>query len=742
MEQAFQQAASENSQGASQHTNPFTSSELKANAEHNGWCNTQSKMTLSSSTSTNAFTTSEINASTTHNAECNTPITNIQSSNDTNPFTASQLRANISHNKECATESRYIPPSNTTNPLSASEFEAILKQTNPQIERVSSPGATNPIASAELDAMVKHQKELGSRPEQSAANNKSEKATKLDNAIPNDKDSDENPVAIQTPSRQCIRRATLNFNMNTVVNINAQALGMSGRHVPHAAGELTLMQSQHDVGYSVQIAASPTDQRRTRRTSRGKIICLDFVFDPSSDFILLCNMTQSTMEPIAIRPLPLSSRNEPLKLGPLGKVPLNSSYRISAWDEHLFDITIFPRGYVSVAEPPSPILKVNKRALETTESELGPPNVKRAKLQEATDESNATTIIQTTASPPAPPANELIAVKTISNTDRPDMSILSGICHPLEHLRLGDAVKIASATEEEDYTITRKDDISVQRNSIVFKAHHSSFPEKSIAVKVWRSKLDYDPISKQGVNISAVGKHWLNEVRNHFKVNQHPAIATVFGFDARLLSIYMEHVNAPSLQGYRERGRNPYCTLNNSDAKRVLYSITDALNFIHSKGITHDDIKPANILYSKQRGPVLIDFGWSSNGHVHTAGSPWYIPPEYAKKGERGAAADIFGLGVVTLFLLGMIPLPELQSPPLVWHISRIRGGGPETFAAVEAMNRWYTIVQEAATESTVDLDDSGDVGIGGIVAKMVDNEVKRRITGPQIIRALDGTGR
>ncbi|EHK49589.1 hypothetical protein TRIATDRAFT_50900 [Trichoderma atroviride IMI 206040] len=587
--------------------------------------------------------------------------------------------------------------------------------------------------------MVKSKKELDSRPEQSAANKESKKATKPDNNIANDKGSDKKQVAIQPPYRQCIRRATLKFNMNTVVNINAQALGMSGRHVPHAAGELTLVQSQHDVGYSVQIAASPTDQRRTRRTSRGKVICLDLMFDPSSDFILLCNMTQSSAaEPIAIRPLPLSSRNEPLKLDPLGKVPLNSSYRVSAWNEHLFDITIFPRGYVSVAEPANQTMRVKKRALEASSSQLDPQNVKRAKLQETTDESNATTIIQTTAQPPPPPANELIAVKTISNTDRPDTSLLSGICHPLEHLRLGDTVKIASATQEEDYTITRKDDISVQRNSIVFKAHHSSFPDRSIAVKVWRSKLDYDPISKQGVNISAVGKHWLNEVRNHFKVNQHPAIATVLGFDARLLSLYMEHVNAPSLQGYRERGRNPYCTLNSLDAKRVLHDITDALNFIHSKGITHDDIKPANILYSKQRGPVLIDFGWSSNGHVHTAGSPWYIPPEYANNGERGAAADIFALGVVTLFVLGMIPLPELQSPPLVWHISRIRGGGPETFAAAEAMNRWYKIVQEAAKESTVDLDDSGDVAVGDIVARMVDEDVERRIKGPQIIRALD----
>lgn len=531
MEQAIQQAVGENSPGASQHTNPFTSSELKANAEHNGWCNTQSKMALSSSTSTNAFTTSEINASTTHNEECNTPTTNIHSSNDTNPFTASELRANISHNKECATQSRYIPSSNNTNPLSASEFEAILKQTNPRSERVSSSGDTNPIASAELNAMAKHQ-QLDPRLAESTAKNGSEKATKPASNITNDEGTGEKQAAIQTQCRQCIRRAVLKFNMNTVVNINAQALGMSGRHVPHAAGELTLMQSQHDVGYSVQIAASPTDQRRTRRTSRGKILCIDLMFDPSSDFILLCNMTQPTMEPIAIRPLPLSSRNEPLKLGPLEKIPLNSSYRIYAWDEYLFDLTVFPRGYVSVAEPPSQVLRVKKRALETTSSELGSPIVKKARLQETTDESNATTIIQTTAQPPPLPANALNPVKTISNPDRADVSLLSGICHPLEHLRLGDTVKITSATQGEDYTITRGDDISVQRNSIVFKAHHSSFPEKSIAVKVWRSKLDYDPVTKQGVNISAVGKHWLNEVRNHFKVNEHVSDASDSFFNA------------------------------------------------------------------------------------------------------------------------------------------------------------------------------------------------------------------
>ncbi|KAL7916937.1 hypothetical protein ACQKWADRAFT_317735, partial [Trichoderma austrokoningii] len=210
---------------------------------------------------------------------CSTPIANIQSSNDTNPFTASELRANIQHNNECAAQSNPIPPSDTTNPFTASEFEAILKQADPQLERESSSAsATNPIPSTEFEAMVKRHEESSSRLGKSAANNEDEKATKPDNIIVNDDGGVKKQAGIQTPPcRQRIRRAVLKFNMNTVININAQALGMSGRHVPHSAGELALFQSQHDVGYSIQIAVCPADQRCARRTSRSKAISLDFI---------------------------------------------------------------------------------------------------------------------------------------------------------------------------------------------------------------------------------------------------------------------------------------------------------------------------------------------------------------------------------------------------------------------------------------------------------------------------------
>lgn len=167
-----------------------------------------------------------------------------------------------------------------------------------------------------------------------------------------------------------------------------------------------------------------------------------------------------------------------------------------------------------------------------------------------------------------------------------------------------------------------------------------------------------------------------------------------------MLSIYLECIHAPNLQFYCERGPNTYCKLDYIEVRQILYTIADALSFIHGQGFSHDDIKPANILYSKARGPVLIDFGWSSRclpGKVgHCAGSPWYIPPEYMHSGERGPPGDVFAFGVVMLFLLGQIPLPELQSPRLNWRISDIRGNNPNADKARGKMNKWLDMVRIA----------------------------------------------
>lgn len=165
--------------------------------------------------------------------------------------------------------------------------------------------------------------------------------------------------------------------------------------------------------------------------------------------------------------------------------------------------------------------------------------------------------------------------------------------------------------------------------------------------------------------------------------------------------------------------------------------MTDALNFIHRKGVIHNDIKPSNILYSEERGAVLIDFGCATTGSVHSSGTRWYIPPEYGGDGTRGAPGDIFALGVVLLFLLRKIPLPELQSPRLVWDIRMLRRRGQEAPEAAEALDQWESIVGEAAKEVKEMVDGEIHPRVLEVISRMVAVTAEERATGDQIVEAL-----
>lgn len=207
----------------------------------------------------------------------------------------------------------------------------------------------------------------------------------------------------------------------------------------------------------------------------------------------------------------------------------------------------------------------------------------------------------------------------------------------------------------------------------------------------------------------------------------------------------MEHVNSPDLTSYCEPGWNSFCTLSASDAERVLRDMADAFQYIHGEGIVHNDIKPGNILYSKERGAVLIDFGLSSDHRsVHSGGTPWYIPPEFLETGQRGVPGDVFALGVVLLYLFRKIPLPELRRPRLYWYLDQLKAGDtrdedPMANPDQLIMERWLLIVKEASGELGRVPDEPGTAA-QKIVRKMLKSEVEDRITVEQIIRELNTT--
>ncbi|KAK4145313.1 uncharacterized protein C8A04DRAFT_26820 [Dichotomopilus funicola] len=211
-------------------------------------------------------------------------------------------------------------------------------------------------------------------------------------------------------------------------------------------------------------------------------------------------------------------------------------------------------------------------------------------------------------------------------------ALVAGFRHPFEELHTGDTAKILGP-DGEDYTLSYDKRISLRSNSHVFSAHHSQVPEQLVVVKVVRSPSGPIALGESytvGDKLRRTAEVWLREVKIHSQLSQHKkaSVVRLHDHDARFLALYMENVDAPSLLQYR-------CdTMTLADHARVLSDTATALLYIHHQGFVHNDIKPGNILFSRERGAVVIDFGVSSEiafQSVNTGGTPWYVPPEYAE---------------------------------------------------------------------------------------------------------------
>jgi len=120
--------------------------------------------------------------------------------------------------------------------------------------------------------------------------------------------------------------------------------------------------------------------------------------------------------------------------------------------------------------------------------------------------------------------------------------------------------------------------------------------------------------------------------------------------------IALEYVEGYSLRRLlRHKGK-----LKPSEALDIMRQIGSALSYAHSKGIVHLDIKPSNILLSKDgRRVVLSDFGIVRPYHTghrdntgKTIGTAGYMSPEHITRGSVDHRSDIFSLGIVLYEML------------------------------------------------------------------------------------------
>ena len=135
------------------------------------------------------------------------------------------------------------------------------------------------------------------------------------------------------------------------------------------------------------------------------------------------------------------------------------------------------------------------------------------------------------------------------------------------------------------------------------------------------------------------------------------------------ICIVMEYICAGDLLSYiRKRSK-----LSETTAKYIFKQIVLGLQYIHSKGIVHRDIKLDNILIDLDNNIKICDFGVSKKirkgeSMTEQCGTPAYIAPEILKnKGYEGFTVDIWSAGVVLYAMLsGIVPfkgknLQELQ---------------------------------------------------------------------------------
>jgi tetratricopeptide (TPR) repeat protein len=216
--------------------------------------------------------------------------------------------------------------------------------------------------------------------------------------------------------------------------------------------------------------------------------------------------------------------------------------------------------------------------------------------------------------------------------------------------------------------------------------------QRRVAIKVLLAHLAHDP---------EVSARFAQEARLVASL-RHPGIVQLFDFDTQDDQFYMvmEYLEGGSLKerlAQRAAEGAPYTPV---DALTLLRPVAAALDYAHTQGAVHRDIKPGNILFTRDGQAVVSDFGVAKilgeSVQLSVAGSivgtPAYMSPEQAGGGPVTGASDLYALGVMLYQMLtGRTPFSgDSLSGVLMQHLQAAppapRTLNPRLSAPVEAV--------------------------------------------------------
>lgn len=185
--------------------------------------------------------------------------------------------------------------------------------------------------------------------------------------------------------------------------------------------------------------------------------------------------------------------------------------------------------------------------------------------------------------------------------------------------------------------------------SIVYKARDHRL-NRNVAIKVLKPEFSNDKNFVTKFRIEAQASAGLT----------HPNIVNVYDVvdDEGIYCIVMELVEGITLKQYIEQNGR----LNMETAIDFSIQIASGLEAAHENHIIHRDIKPQNIIVSKNGNIKVTDFGIAKAASSNTLtsgamGSVHYISPEQARGGYSDERSDIYSLGITMYEMVtGRVP--------------------------------------------------------------------------------------
>jgi tRNA A-37 threonylcarbamoyl transferase component Bud32 len=201
--------------------------------------------------------------------------------------------------------------------------------------------------------------------------------------------------------------------------------------------------------------------------------------------------------------------------------------------------------------------------------------------------------------------------------------------------------------------------------AVVFKARKQSL-KKTVAIKVLLPHLSNDPrfIARFQQEAEAAAKV------------QHDNIVNVIDYGSSDNSQYivMEYYDGMTV----EELLNSQPRLPIDIALSIVLNVSYGLEAAHAANLVHRDIKPGNIIFTRQGGIKIADFGLAKAIDKYVVvthagkvfGTPAYMSPEQTRGEIVGVQSDIFSLGVVAYELLaGRRPFDGASYSEVVDHI-------------------------------------------------------------------------